>query len=148
MFKGCLHAALVLALCRCRALAPRKVCCELRNIFPRYPQQLREHLRFRIAECFLRPAVLRPIPPIPSPVILLAEQIIECLLRSAPSLILLRYPPDLLTKCLVLVLETLEQAVECRIFLIQSEGGVRVEAMKPQTHRPTAPKIINTVFGV
>src|SRR5262245_38084326 len=141
-----MHAEWVLALCRCWAIIPRKVCCELRNILPRYPQQRREQLRFRIAACFLRPAVLRPIPPIPSPVILLAEQIIECLLRSAPSLILLRYPPDLLTKCLILVLDTLEQSVQCRIFLIQSEGGVRIEAMKPQTHRATASKIIDTVF--
>src|SRR5215471_13852994 len=141
MFKGRMHAALVLALCRCCALIPRKVCCELRNIFPRYPQQLREHLRFSIIEFVFRPVVLRPIPPIPSPVILLAEQIIECLLRPTPSLILLRYPPDLLTKCLILVLETLEQSVQGRIFLIQREGGVRIEAMKPQTHRPTASKI-------
>src|SRR5215510_8464864 len=139
-------AALVLALCRCGAIIPRKVCLELRNILPRYPQKLPEQLRFSIAACFLRPAVLRPIPPIASPVILLAEQIIECLFRSVPSLILLLYPPDLLTKCLILVLETLEQSVQGRIFLIQSEGGVRVEGMKPQTHRPTAAKIINTVF--
>jgi hypothetical protein len=78
---------------------------------------------------------------------LLAEEIKECLLRSTPSLIIRLYPPDILTKCLVLVLETLEQAVECRIFLIQIEFGVRIEAMKPQTHRPTAPKIIHTVLG-
>jgi hypothetical protein len=119
----------------------------LRNILPRYAQKLREHLRFRIAAFFLRPAVLRPIPPITSPVILLAEQIIECLLRSTPSLIMLRYPPDLLTKCLILVLETLEEFVDSQVFLIQIQLGFRIEAMKPEAHRPTATKIIDTVLG-
>src|SRR5262245_60482911 len=127
-----MHAAWVLALCRCWAIIPRKVCLELRNILPRYAQKLREHLRFRIAAFFLRPAVLRPIPPIPSPVVLIAEEIIECLLRSAPSLIMLRYPPDLLTKCLVLVLETLEEFVDSQVFLIQIQLGFRIEAMKPE----------------
>src|SRR5262245_8073094 len=144
MFKGCLHAEWVLALCHCCALVPRKVCCELRNILPRYPHKLREYLRFRIMEFVPRPAVLRPIPPIMYTIMLLAEEIKECLLRSTPSLVIRLYPPAFLTKCLVVVSQTREQAVECRIFLIQIEFGVRIEAMKPQTHRPTTPKIIHT----